>query len=692
MYRLPRNHWKPVPFISMGIPFVGGIAVAQWTHFHPATYYLLILAVVTLLALEFTPISWIKSLSTVRRFLFFIFLFLAGFIRTGTQMQQPPNNQLSLPDSVNIAIVLEASLVPTQKGCRGIASQVFIEQEGKFKRMPGKLLLYGDNDLQKKYTQTGSVLLTRTLLHPIRPAPNPGGFNAAAYYGKKEIFLSCQLKSVHTLISEQDRSNKLDRLIVRLRHFCLTSLATYIRGKDELAIAGALLIGHRVDLQPELRSAYSDTGIIHVIAISGMHMALLFGLLHRLLQPLGKHGILQHLQPIILLSSAWIFCLLTGATPSVLRAACIFTGIVLGEWWNRATQVYNSLAASAICLLIYDPGLLTDAGFQLSYAAVTGILLYARTIYSRWHISNRLLKHIWELISVTMAAQILTLPLLFFHFHRFPLLFVFTNLIAVPLSTIILYLELALLMFQPLPLLANIIGKLTEACIRWMNHWAIDTAQLPGTTLKGIHISVLQTMLLMMGIVLFIHWLKKRQIFQLIAAGTCLTIVTFFAALRKFQVFNQHKLIVYQFNQHAVIHVIEGNRQLLLAEDDSTTGDQNRQLIANAEWYWGAHQKGELTLTNIRYPCIRSPRRQIVWINGKDSNWLNRLPPQADLVIFMHQPRVEIGWLVQRLHCKNFVFDGSNRMWKIKQWKKEAADLHLRCYSTPEQGALVINF
>jgi len=692
MYRLPRNHWKPIPFISMGIPFVLGIIVALWTNFHPAAYYLLLLPVATLLALEFSPSSSLKSLSAFRRILLFLFLFLAGFTRTGSRTQQPSTSQLNLQDSVQIALILQEPLLPTNKGCRGIASKVFIWKEGRFKHLPGKLLLYGDTDLKFNSTQTGSVLLTRTLLRPIRPAANPGGFNAVAYYGKKEIFHSCQLNNELTRISRKDRSNKLDKLILRLRQFCLNSIATYIRGSDERAIAAALLIGHRVDLQPELMSAYSDTGIIHVIAISGMHMALLFGLFHRLLKPFGRRGMLQHLQPIVLLCSAWIFCLLTGATPSVLRAACIFTGIVLGEWLKRETHAYNSLAASALCLLIYDPSLLTDAGFQLSYAAVTGILLYARTIFCRWQISNRLLSLIWELISVTLAAQILTLPLVFFHFHRFPLLFIFTNLIAVPLSTCILYLELALLSFQPLPLLANIIGTLTEACIHWMNHWAIDTAKLPGTTLKGIHISLSQTMLMMMGIVLFIEWLKHRRILNLLAAGTCLTLVTFFAASRKYQLLNQHKLIVYQFNSHAAIHLIEGNRQRLLAMDDSPNSAQNRQLIATAEWYWGADQKGGLTRTSISYPCIRTRRRQIVWINGKDGDCLNRLPPHADVVILMHQPKVEIAWLAKRLQCKNFVFDGSNRMWKIKQWKKEAAHLHLRCYSTPEEGAFVINF
>jgi competence protein ComEC len=158
--------------------------------------------------------------------------------------------------------------------------------------------------------------------------------------------------------------------------YILKTLRTYIKGEQETSVAEALLIGYRDDLDRDLVQAYSNTGVVHVIAISGLHLGLIYWLLLFLLKPLDKTKQLKWLKPVIAISLLWIFSLLTGAGASVIRAAIMFTAIGFGGLLGKKGNIYNSMAASAFVMLCYNPFLLWDVGFQLSYAAVLSIVLF----------------------------------------------------------------------------------------------------------------------------------------------------------------------------------------------------------------------------------------------------------------------------------------------------------------------------
>ncbi len=689
MNGIARNHWKPVPFLRLGIPFVAGIGTAHFLPTLPVATNLLYILGLLWIAVEFIPVSRSKNLGIYRGILLFLIVLLSGYVRT-SHFLQPPNTSLSDQDAEELALVLEQPLHPTIKGYKTIAGKIFIATNGKFSRLPGKIWVYSDSSLQPGIT-TGSVLLTRVKLMALPKAMNPGTFDAAAYYHKKQILYRCYLTAKNTRLASNNRGTLISKLVEQLQQKCLNVLKHFIEGKEERAIAAALLIGYKLELPTELMNAYRNTGIIHIIAISGMHMALLFGFLRKIVAPLGKIKWLGHLIPLLLLAAAWLFTLLTGASPSIVRAALVATLLVVGEWWQKENNSYNSVAASAILLLFYDPHYITDVGFQLSFAAVTGILLYSKIIAARWQSSNRLINSIVELLSVTLAAQLLTLPLLLFHFHRFPLLFLFTNLIAVPLSTGILYLAIVLLVVQPLPYLAEIIGTIIEHSIRWMNLWAVNTAKIPGTTINGVYLNWEQTLLLLAASFLLVQSFTRKNRHLFLAGIFCLFVVACIGSMRQVTIQRQHQLIVYQIPHKTAIHLLEADRQLLLADDNREESAWTEQLMQTAEWYWGARQQKQLQRTLINYPLIRSPNKQILLIDGRNFMPSAKLPPRADWIILMRNATVSLDWLHKRLHCSQFVIDGSNQMWKIREWKKEAAQLHLQCHTTTDQGAIIIN-
>ncbi len=294
-------------------------------------------------------------------------------------------------------------------------------------------------------------------------------------------------------VLNKNPKNGFWQLIFSAREYVLDVLQKSIStGKDELGIAEALLIGYTNDLDKDLVQAYSNTGVVHIIAISGMHLALIYVLLVWVFGKIPLINKSKLLQLVLILSCLWLFSILTGASPSVLRAAVMFSFIAVGKTYFKQASIYNSLAASAFVLLCYNPYYLWAVGFQLSYLAVLGIVIFQKPIYNCFYIKNKWVDKTWQLITVSTAAQLLTFPVCIYYFHQFPNLFLISNLIAVPLSAIILYTEIALITFSWIPFAGTWLGKLVTGLVWVMNKiicWINDLSfavwdKIPATVLS----------------------------------------------------------------------------------------------------------------------------------------------------------------------------------------------------------------
>src|SRR5262249_31983562 len=206
---------------------------------------------------------------------------------------------------------------------------------------------------------------------------------------------------------------------------------------------------------------------------------LIYWLLVRLFVPLRKKKAFKWLSPMMIIGGLWLFSFIAGAQPSVLRSAVMFTCIVLAEGFSRKTSIYNSLAFSAFVLLCVNPFWLWDVGFQLSYSAVLSIVIFMKPVYNRVYIKNKIFDSIWKLNAVSVAAQLLTTPFSIYHFHQFPTYFLLSNLIAVPLSSIIVLGEIFLCTASIVPLIALLSGKILSWLISLMNGYIERIESLP---------------------------------------------------------------------------------------------------------------------------------------------------------------------------------------------------------------------
>jgi competence protein ComEC len=424
-----------------------------------------------------------------------------------------------------------------------------------------------------------------------------------------------------------------------------------------------------------------------------MHLALIYVLLVWIFAKIPFVNRSKLLQLVLILGSLWLFSILTGASPSVLRAAVMFSCIAIGKSLKKQPSIYSSLSASAFLLLCYDPYYLWAVGFQLSYLAVLGIVIFQKPLYNFFYFKNKWLDKTWQLICVSTAAQVLTFPVCIYYFHQFPNLFLITNLVAVPLSAVILYAAIALVAFSWIPYIGPYLGKLVGGLTWCMNKFILWVNEFSFAVWDKIPATVLSTWLLYAIVTGFAGWLilANKKYFQ--AALIALLAFVMLSAYNKWQTGKQQKLIVYNVPQQQAIDIINGNRYFfvgdsILLEDGALQnfhlkpGRIAQQLTGRADTLTDVFQQ------NIFYQFNNTK----ILILDKAINFE---PVQEkiklDLVIISKNPKLSITALAKVFNCSQFVFDASNPAWKIKKWQQECMLLQLNYHSVPEAGAFIYN-
>ena len=347
----------------------------------------------------------------------------------------------------------------------------------------------------KPQIQHGDVLLIHGSPKPVKSNSSSDTFNYAEYLKRKNIFFKDYPFSDELVVIGR-RPYTLYHLAVDLRKWCITQIHSFVSGKNERAIATALLVGQSDELDPDLNKHYAVTGTLHVLSVSGLHTGLLYWIILILTQPLKKVYGGNHLISILTIGLLWSYALITGLSPSVLRAVVMFTLIAVSRPFGLRSNMYNTLAASAFILLLSDPWLITRIGFQLSYLAVLGIVWIHPLILRLWEPSSRMVFSGWNLTSISIAAQLTTLPITLLNFHQLPAWFIPANLLIIPLSSLALFVGLAFLPLSLIPLLAPTAGWVLSKLITLMNYITSAIGQLPLGPFADIHIHTEQAVAL----------------------------------------------------------------------------------------------------------------------------------------------------------------------------------------------------
>lgn len=556
----------------------------------------------------------------------------------------------------------------------------------------GKIIIYFKKNSLVKSFEPGTQISCKKPLQEIKNSGNPGGFDYKRYALHNRITHTVYLTEKDYVLSSPKQRNSLNRLLYAIREYGLQTLKKYIPGKKEQGLAEALLIGYKDDLDPELLQSYTNTGVVHVIAVSGMHLALIFWLLNLLFRPLLKRKKMAWLHPVLIIFVLWLFTLITGGAASIVRAAVMFTVILLGTSFNRKASVYNTLAASAFLLLCYNPYWLWDVGFQLSYAAVLGIVVFYRPIYNFLYFKNKLLDGAWQLLAVSFAAQILTTPIVLYHFHQFPVYFLITNLLIVPISSLVLIGELILIIISPVHFIADALGRILSATIWWMNGVIEQLEKFPYAVIDRIQIDLLQMLLLFILIAGMVFFLIEKIKTGLWVALTSLVMFLMLNAYSFYLASNQRKLVVYNTSKHDAIDFIDGRTYKTLMDSSLR---QNKKLIninlKPARTLYRVKPTDSIAGLSAADNAISFFDKRILLVNESINTNAVTEKINIDLVILSGNPGLYIADLIKVVEPKQIVISSSAPAWKANYWQKDCDSLKIPCHNVWVKGAFVMN-
>ncbi|PJB14179.1 MAG: hypothetical protein CO118_09940 [Flavobacteriales bacterium CG_4_9_14_3_um_filter_32_8] len=705
------NNLNHIPLLRLLIPFIGGIMSV--IYFKPNNQYLLfVFGIVFILYLILLLIKKLNSNYQLRWvygvLIYFNFVFAGAYLtslkykdtKLAENLLTEKNNQLLIGEVAEPVQIKEKS-VKTILSIKGIKSN------NNWVAGEGKVIIYLQKDSLSALLNLGDIISFEPKLENVPPPKNPNQFDYRNYLSFHLIYQQAYLRSDNWKLIQQPSTSGIFKLADDSRKYLITILQKKGINGNELAVASALILGYKDDIDAQLKSAYSSAGAMHVLAVSGLHVGVIFLIFSQLFNFFERFKYGKSIKGILLIFILWFYALITGLSPSVLRAATMFSFVVAAKITNRNSNFFNTLAASALVLLIYNPLYLKDVGFQLSYLAVIGIVIIHPWIVKWLTFKWWLPQQIWEITAVSMAAQIATFPLGLLYFHQFPNYFMLANLVVIPAAVLILYLGLSTLIFSFIPVLGDYLAIALKYVVQFLNHSVSYIDKLPFALTKNIRFDAIDACLIYLVIASLILLIATRK-FRFVVLGSSFLILFLISSVwLRYTTLEQKKLIVYTIPQNSAINFIDGKDNILVSDIKVT--ENKSKLLFNVQNNWidkGVEQEKVVPLDHLikknqlsniyridnknlftkrNYFQFYSYKIAIIDNQFKVENNSEKL--KIDLLILTKNTKLSIKKLCTIFNVKEIVIDASNSVYNSERLEQEAKDLKIKCWSVLKDGA-----
>jgi competence protein ComEC len=669
---------RRLPVARLLFPFAGGsLAGHQMEYFAPLRYVLLICFLIWIILV----ILFIRQ-SKRNGIVHFVFgnlamiLFVAAGYATGL-ISKPDNPGLPEEEKVMIsAEVLEEpypgnrTWVVEMKLCMVVSrdsSYVTRTRLKAYLKMPADSILPSIGETWQMFGQ----------LSPIRNNGNPGEPDYEEIMHRKNcwyrFFADSRFRGNGRV---EDRPGREIRA-ASIRQ----SISGQWRGDPKVAsLLKAVCLGDRSGLTNDLRQSYTTAGGMHLLAVSGLHVGLIWLVLHHSLGwivRLLRRELYRALMIIVLL---WFYAFVTGFSSSVSRSVTMFTFVTVSGIIDRRTHPVNGILVSAFVLMLINPGRLLDVGFQLSYAAILGIVTLYPIIKSLLKVKNRVMKWVWEVTIISLTAQLTTLPLVVYYFHQLPSYSLFTNLLAVPLLSGLIALFVISVPFMAIGMFTGVFNKLLFLLGNLMNRSMELIASIPGATLEDLYLDQLNLLLLMIIVFLVMYVLNYRITLPRYILLFMVSALLAWSSWNRYNGLQTAELVVLHFNGCSLVTFREGRHVdhyyrcrdstgfAYMSQYMATTWDSRRFETCTFEICDSMQIEGTIS------GCC--PIDRDLWLLGNDriKGWMVTgssgqdhmhllADRQADFILLSGEPRLqnlsERGGMFQ---C-DLIVDGSNRMW-----------------------------
>jgi competence protein ComEC len=469
-----RNLLRETIFVRICLAFILGIVLYDYAYAMLSSAYILSISIVQLLLLisyYFLLNRYGITFKIYNGIIVFSSILLFGFLYS--YVHDNRNNTAYLAVQHDQTFILKIENIGKKKKHKSVYEASIIRDNKSIT----KVLLNMNQD--QSNLNLKDVLLVRANLMAIPKANHPGAFNYKQYLAYKGIYQQFSIDSTAILKYYPASNRGIQGLSNSFKTTLIEILRSNIKDTSSFEMASALLLGERADIDQEIMQSYTDTGTIHIISVSGLHVGIIFLVLQWVFK-LFFFSKNEMLKTVFIILFIWFYGLLTGLPASVIRSALMISFLSIGKAINIKSQSINHVAASALCIVSIDPKYAFDIGFQLSYLAVVGIIYLQKPIENLYQANTKFGKYIWVMVSVSIAAQLFTLPFCMYYFHQFPNYFLMANLIAIPLSSIALYAAIANLIFASVPILNTISEWCITYSIQYLNMYLQFIANIPG--------------------------------------------------------------------------------------------------------------------------------------------------------------------------------------------------------------------
>lgn len=681
------NHKGEIPVALLLLPFMLGISIGIGV----TSDCSIVIPSIVLGVLSITFISFNLSYSRFKLYknrwlgglLIIPILFLSGWIAVVKYNELNSVNHFSKSPAQYLAVTINSEPILKNGFIHFTAKAEQMLDHNSRKSVNGNLLV-SIKDSMATNLNYGDVLLVPATYKPVEPPFNPAEFNYKGYLAHQNIHYQLFLFPKQYTIIDSGKGNPVIAWSLRLRRQLIAKLQRQVSDTATLAVASTMMLGYKANLNNDVREVYNKAGAIHILSVSGAQVGFIYFIASVLLGFLNRYKYGKLLKAVIIISVIWYYALLTGLSPAVCRAGLTASIIIIGRNYSRYINTLNILAISAFILLLYNPYLIADVGFQLSYIAIAGLIIFRPCIYNLLKFKNKWADKLWQLCSVSIAAQAITFPLSAFYFHQFPVYFLISNLLVIIPVAIIMYSGILYLLLPQMSFVSATLAFILQKTIIFMNKALYAIEQAPYAGVGKIWITVPEYILLYLTIISFFYFLYNKKVWLLRLSLFSILLISISWAIKKISLSGSENITWLNLNKHTGIVFKEGNEAVVIS--DLTQTDKNYQY--SIQPCLDSCQVNNVTLVGLggdvktswmvkKKNFIQFLNSRIYLLNGKIENNLFSQKLKTDYLYITNNPRNQLNDIAANFDYQTMVMDGSNSDNLIDELKRAEGNKHL---------------
>ena len=694
------NHKGEIPFVILLIPFLLGVGIGltfiSYVYIIPLTILFVSLSLIfILLNLTYKRFN-IYKVRWIGGALISLILLLFGCVSVLHYNELTQTNHFSKTPAQYLVVNISNEPVLKNGYLRFTANVKESINDEKTVNTSGKLLI-SLKDTSAKGLSYGDKLLIPAKYAIIDPPFNPAEFNYKNYLANQDIHYQQFLYPKQYEVIGHDAGNPTIAYSLKLRQKLVQKFKCNMHDTSAIAVASTLILGYKADMSNDVLQAYSKTGTMYVLSVSGAQVAVIYLMLSLALSFLNGYKYGRLLRATIIIGIIWYYAMLTGFSPAVCRAVAMVSMIVIGKTYNRYINSLNILAVSAFLLLLYDPYFITEVGFQLAYIAIAGLIILRPIVYKCLKFKNKWADKLWALCSVSIAAQVITFPLSAFYFHQFPVYFLVSNLFVFIPVTIIMYTGIAYLLLPQIPIVSKALGYILERSILLMNKVLAFMEHAPFSTINKIWIDPTEYLLLYAIIISLFYYLYYKKSWLLQLSLVCILLLSISISLKKINA--QHSNSIAFLNLHKHVGIVMKNGSNAIVISDLTDTDKNYLYSiqpyldsskANDIHVYGLQQNIKASFLLKHDNLIQFMGTRILLFNKglTDAGLNNKL--KTDYIYLTNNPYAAINSINKNYDYRLVVIDATNSDHFIASMEQQAVTTKIKYVALKRNKSLLL--